>query len=47
MLGKIKNMLGKINSVVKALKEHDSKLFQSDGLTLEREEFAHVYRHVE
>ena len=34
-------MLGKLKSVVKALKEHDSTLFQSNGLILKQgEEFA-------
>ena len=37
-------MLGKLKSVVKALKEHDSTLFQSNGLILKQgEEFAHDF----
>ena len=37
-------MLGKLKSVVKALKEHDSTFFQSNGLILKRgEEFAHDF----
>ena len=37
-------MLGKLKSVVKALKEHDSTLFQSNGLILKQgEEFAHNF----
>ena len=37
-------MLGKLKSVVKALKEHDSTLFQSNGLILKQgEEFAHYF----
>ena len=37
-------MLGKLKSVVKALKEHDSTLFQSKGLILKQgEEFAHNF----
>ena len=38
------SMLGKLKSVVKALKEHDSTLFQSNGLILKQgEEFAHDF----
>lgn len=38
------SMLGKLKSVVKALKEHDSMLFQSNGLILKQgEEFAHDF----
>ena len=38
------SMLGKLESVVKALKEHDSTLFQSNGLILKQgEEFAHNF----
>ena len=37
-------MLGKLKSVVKALKVHDSTLFQSNGLILTQgEEFAHDF----
>ena len=37
-------MLGKLKSIVKALKEHDSTLFQSNGLILQQgEEFAHDF----
>ena len=39
------SMLGKLKSVVKALKEHDSTLFHSKGLILKQgEEFAHDSR---
>ena len=38
------SMLGKLKSVVKALKEHDSTRFQSNGLILKQgEEFAHDF----
>ena len=38
-------MLGKLKNIVKALKEHDSTLFQSNGLILKQgEEFAHGLR---
>ena len=38
------SMLGKLKSVLKALKEHDSTLFQSNGLILKQgEEFAHDF----
>ena len=38
------SMLGKLKSVVKALKEYDSTLFQSNGLILKQgEEFAHDF----
>ena len=38
------SILGKLKSVVKALKEHDSTLFQSNGLILKQgEEFAHYF----
>ena len=37
-------MLGKLKSVVKAMKEHDSTLFQSTGLILKQgEKFAHDF----
>ena len=38
------SMLGKLKSVVNVLKEHDSTLFQSNGLILKQgEEFAHDF----
>ncbi|CAH3196993.1 unnamed protein product [Porites evermanni] len=39
-----RSMLGKLKSVVKALKEHDSTIFQYNGLILKQgEEFAHDF----